>query len=180
MSFCCRSTAQTQPRHATPLALLRLATGMRRRALLTPCRPGDEMARPADCVRRLVGEHGPLRLAACPPFPFSHSSPPVQIYHTRYPLFSHQPIRAFTPSRPSCWSQSLFTITKPASSPRTQLNDFTNPFLTLSPHLYYPSSPSQTNLNMRYSTAMVLSTFAIGQAAAAHNRHASFHARRQG
>lgn len=33
---------------------------------------------------------------------------------------------------------------------------------------------------MRYSTAMVLSTFAVGQAAAAHNRHASFHARRQG
>lgn len=32
---------------------------------------------------------------------------------------------------------------------------------------------------MRYSTAMVLSTFAVGQAAAAHNRHASFHARRQ-
>jgi hypothetical protein len=34
---------------------------------------------------------------------------------------------------------------------------------------------------MRYSSAMVLSTFAVGQAAAAHlhNRHASFHARRQ-
>ncbi|KAL6709867.1 hypothetical protein ACN47E_000652 [Coniothyrium glycines] len=32
---------------------------------------------------------------------------------------------------------------------------------------------------MRYSTALVLSTFAVGQAAAAHNRHASFHERRQ-
>lgn len=34
---------------------------------------------------------------------------------------------------------------------------------------------------MRYSSAVVLSTFAVGQAAAAHlhNRHASFHARRQ-
>lgn len=33
---------------------------------------------------------------------------------------------------------------------------------------------------MRYSSALVLSTLAVGQAAAAnHNRHASFHARRQ-
>ncbi|KAF2026614.1 hypothetical protein EK21DRAFT_115669 [Setomelanomma holmii] len=32
---------------------------------------------------------------------------------------------------------------------------------------------------MRCSTAVVLSTLAVGQAAAAHNRHASFHARRE-
>jgi len=34
---------------------------------------------------------------------------------------------------------------------------------------------------MRYSSALVLSTIVVGQAAAAnlHNRHASFHARRQ-
>jgi hypothetical protein len=32
---------------------------------------------------------------------------------------------------------------------------------------------------MRYSSALVLSTLAVGQAAAAHNRHASFHARRE-
>jgi hypothetical protein len=34
---------------------------------------------------------------------------------------------------------------------------------------------------MRYSSAVVLSTLAVGQAAAAntHNRHASFHARRE-
>ncbi|KAF2825395.1 hypothetical protein CC86DRAFT_325470 [Ophiobolus disseminans] len=32
---------------------------------------------------------------------------------------------------------------------------------------------------MRYTSAVVLSTLAVGQAAAAHNRHASFHARRE-
>jgi len=61
----------------------------------------------------------------------------------------------------------------PSSSDTRHLS----PILTINPLIYLLND----NFDMRYTSAVVLSTLAVGQATAAHlhNRHASFHERRQ-
>jgi hypothetical protein len=105
------------------------------------------------------------------------SSPPTWIYH------SWSLVSLVLHTLPHCtFARSLFHARFVAPTLITlhhlPLNDLT---------ISAPARPLSRNnttpihIIMRYSSAMVLSTFAVGQAAAAHlhNRHASFHARRQ-
>jgi hypothetical protein len=101
----------------------------------------------------------------CVPVPFPPLSP---LYLTRAcPSFDSSKFRrvhSFTPElllRPVTHSHLTLSLPHDATTHRTR------------------TTTSFSNTNMRYTSAVVLSTLAVGQAAAAHNRHASFHARRE-
>jgi hypothetical protein len=105
------------------------------------------------------------------PFLFLSFTAEPRLFDLTVPLLEISKFHAFTHSRLYCCSAIRHSFYPPTH------------LLPNSVERRYdlPAAQSTQTTNMRCSSAVVLSTLAVGQAAAAnlHNRHASFHARRE-